>query len=183
MKRYRKILNAALPWMMYFAISAFFVFVAGLMEGCASAKQMPTEQRTTKDSVVYTYKTVYRDSVRMRDSTVIRYATKIKDSVVVKVDKATGQVIGKDSWHWSDRDKSSERFADVRKTMSKADSVSSEVVKKDSSTVVRKTENKATEAKKTPYWRTWWLGLVAGIVLSICFKYRKSILKIFAKVV
>lgn len=154
--------------------------VASLL-GCASSKQTLTE-RSTRDSVAYTYKTLYRDSLRVKDSTIVVYSFVQRDSVVLKVDKNTGEVLSKDSWHWKDTGKDRNHIADVRNMVEKSDSVASTAVKTDNRTVVPKDSVKSLGEKKTHYWKTYWLGMLSGVLLVFGWKYRKILVGLLKKI-
>lgn len=158
------------------------VGVSMMLFGCATAKQRPTERSAMKDSVGYVYKTVVRDSVRMRDSVRWVIRTAIRDSVVVRVDARTGDVVGKDSWHWRDTDNSRDHFADVRKMVSGRDSVVFKAVRKDSVTVVPQAGNSGAEQKETHYWRTFGIGVTAGLLIAFVWKYRKKIFHLLSSI-
>lgn len=153
----------------WFAILAFFLML-WLMGGCKSSKVV--SDRETKDSVVYTYKTLYRDSLRVKDSTVLVYETIQRDSVVLRVDKATGEVLSTDTWHWKDTSKNRDHVSETKNKTEKSDSVAT---KAKSSVVVYKKEIPTNLAKKTHYGRTFFIGVAVGIGLSLLFKYRKKI--------
>ncbi len=160
----------------WFAILAFFLML-WLMGSCKSSKMV--SDRETKDSVVYTYKTLYRDSLRVKDSTVLIYETVQRDSVVLRVDKATGEVLSTDTWHWKDTNKNRDHVSDVRRNTEKSDSVAT---KAKSSVVVSKKEIPTKLTKKTHYGRTFAIGIAVGIGLSLLFKYRKKIFGLLVKI-
>ena len=99
-----------------------------------------------------------------------------RDSVVLRVDSHTGNVVGKDTWHWRDTNKDRDHVTDAGRMVSKADSVASERVKTDSANIAKTVREKPTEVKKTHYWKTWWFGVLCGISISLCWKYRKTII-------
>lgn len=164
--------NGAGRWMMLLLFVASIVF---LLTSCRSTQVVSDTQHTTRDSVIYTYKTVLRDSIRIKDSTVVSFSTVQRDSVVLRVDSQTGNVVGKDTWHWRDTNTDRDHVAEVGKMVSKADSVGTERIKKDSAVIISKAKDKETEVKKTHYWKTWWIGVLCGISISLCWKYRKTI--------
>lgn len=157
-------------------VFALITFAIALLGGCSSSRGVTA--RSVTDSVVMRYKTSTRDSVRIRDS--VRWVTRtaIRDSVVLRVDAATGDVVGKDSWHWRDTDNNRDHFADVRKMVSGTESVAFKAVRKDSVTVAPQAGNNGAEQKETHYWRTWWLGMLAGFALSFMWKYRKTLVSL-----
>jgi hypothetical protein len=161
----------------WFAILAFFLML-WLMGGCKSSKVV--SDRETKDSVVYTYKTIYRDSLRVKDSTVLVYETVQRDSVVLRVDKETGEVLSTDSWHWKDTNKDRDHVSEIKNKTEKSDSVAT---KAKNSVVVYKKEIPTKLAKKTHYGRTFFIGVAVGIGLSLLFKYRKKIFGLLVKYV
>lgn len=154
------------PSLLFILVNAFLCALIG----CKSSKLV--SDRETKDSVVYTYKTLYRDSIRVKDSTVFIYQTVRRDSVVLKVDKATGEVLSKDTWHWNDTNRYMGHASEVKSKTEKSDSVAT---KAKSSVVVSKKEIPTKLAKETHYWRTFAIGVAVGIGLSLLFKYRKKI--------
>ena len=159
----------------WFAILAFLLMLL-LMGGCKSSKVV--SDRETKDSVVYTYMTLYRDSLRVKDSTVLIYETVQRDSVVLRVDKATGEVLSTDTWHWKDTNKNREHTSEVKNKTEKSDSVGT---KAKSSVVVSKKEKPQNLAIKTHYWRTFFIGMGLGVLLSLAFRYRKKIFGLLVK--
>ena len=133
----------------WLGIIAFFLMLLMLwvMGGCKSSKVV--SERETRDSVVYTYKTVWRDSVRRRDSVVLIYETVVRDSVVAKVDKETGEVLSTDRWHWEGTNKDRSRVRDGLETAFKGETRAREAVKSDSGVMVRTgTGTPAREKKK-----------------------------------
>lgn len=175
-------------WSRIFMV-AFIAFVAWLLvllTSCSTGRTV--ESRAVKDSIVYTYKTLYRDSVRIKDST--RIATKVvtRDSVVLKIDSETGKVVGKDSWHWNDTNTDRDHIRDNVQKTDEVDSVVHTAIKKDSAIVIHKNDNKATEARsnapifkqKIKYVLS---GVVIGILLSLGFRYRKQVMAIIRKLV
>ena len=108
----------------------------------------------------------------MKDSTVLIYETVQRDSVVLRVDKATGEVLSTDTWHWKDTNKDRDHVSEVKNKTEKSDSVGT---KAKSSVVVSKKENPPNLATKTHYWRTFFIGMSLGVLLSVAFKYRKKI--------
>ena len=164
----------------WFAILAFFLTL-WLMSGCKSSKVV--SDRETKDSVIYTYKTLYRDSLRVKDSTVLIYETVQRDSVVLRVDKATGEVLSTDTWHWKDTSKDRDHTSEVKNKTEKSDSVASVVAKSDKRTVAPKDSTKPPDVKKTHYWKTYWLGMLTGVILMLLYKYRKMLIKLLKKAI
>ena len=128
--------------------------------------------RETKDSVVYTYKTLYRDSLRVKDSTVLVYETIQRDSVVLRVDKATGEVLSTDTGHWKDTNKDRDLVSETKIKTEKSDSVDT---KSKSSVVVSKKEKPPNLAIKSHYGWTFFIGMGLGVLLSVAFRYRKKI--------
>lgn len=164
--------NTVRDWL---AILSFLLMLL-LMGGCKSSKVV--SDRETKDSVVYIYKTHYRDSLRVKDSTVLVYETIQRDSVVLRVDKATGEVLSTDTWHWKDTNKDRDHVSEVKNKTEKSDSVGT---KAKSSMVVSKKEKPPNLAIKTHYGRTFFIGVAVGIGLSLLFKYRKKIFGLLVK--
>jgi hypothetical protein len=158
------------PWLLDVGLVVFFIAFICALISCRSSKVV--SDRETKDSVVYTYKTLYKDSLRVKDSTVLVYETVQRDSVVLRVDKATGEVLSKDSWHWKNTNKGRDHVSEVKSKTEKSDSVGT---KAKSSVVVSKKEIPINLAKKTHYGRTFVIGVAVGIGLSLLFKYRKKI--------
>lgn len=154
----------------------FLLSIACLMIGCASSRKVTSSE--TRDSVVYVYKTHYLDSLRVKDSTVFVYETIQRDSVVLKVDKATGEVISKDTWHWKDSDKKRDHVEGYSSYVQKSDS---EALKSKESIVVSKSEKNANIRTETHYARVFVVGVGVGAVLSLLFRYRKKLICLFAK--
>ena len=168
------------------AFIAFAAWLLVLLTSCSTSKT--AENRTVKDSVVYAYKTLYRDSVRIRDSVRVTTKTVMRDSVVLRVDSETGKVLSKDSWHWNDTNTDRDHIRDNTQKTDKADSVAHTEIKKNSAIVIRQKDNKATEAKKNaPVFKQKvkyvLSGVVIGILLSLGFKYRKQVMAIIRKLV
>ena len=164
------ILDFALVWLIF---GVFFL----LMTSCSSSRKVVSD-RETRDSVVYIYKTHYKDSLRVKDSTVLIYETVQRDSVVLKVDKATGEVLSKDTWHWKDTNRNRDHISNVRNKVEKSDSVA---LRNRSSVVASKIEKTANLPQKTHYTRTFFIGVCFGVLLSVVFRYRKKIFRLFAK--
>ena len=158
------------PWLIDILLVVFFIAFICALISCKSSKVV--SDRETRDSVVYTYKTLYRDSLRVKDSTVLVYETVQRDSVVLRVDKATGEVLSTDTWHWKDTNKNRDHVSETKNKTEKSDSVAT---KAKSSVVVSKKEIPTNLAKKTHYGRTFFIGMSLGVLLSVAFKYRKKI--------
>ena len=150
--------------------------IVWLMTSCRSSRAVT--DRETRDSVVYTYKTIYRDSLRVKDSTVFIYQTFRRDSVVLKVDKATGEVLSKDTWHWNDTNRYMGHASEVASKTEKSDSAA---LKDKGRVVVSKTEKTANLTPKTHYARVFMIGMLLGVLLSVAFRYRKKIITCFSK--
>ena len=165
------------PWLLDILLVVFFVAFPYALICCRSSKV--ASDRETKDSVVYTYKTLYRDSLRVKDSTIFIYQTVRRDSVVLRVDKATGEVLSTDTWHWNDTNRYMGHASEVKSKTEKSDSAAT---KAKSSVVVSKKEIPAKLAKKTHYGRTFAIGVAVGIGLSLLFKYRKKIFALLMKI-
>lgn len=159
--------------MLDICVVVFFVAFLFALIGCKSSKV--ASERETRDSVVYVYKTLYRDSLRVKDSTIIVYETVQRDSVVLRVDKETGEVLSKDTWHWKDTNRDRDHIADVRKMVERRDSLTYAEVRSDVRETVRQKDFRPSKAEKTHYWRTWWIGVITGIALSFAWKYRKKL--------
>lgn len=151
--------------------------VVWIMTSCSTSRKVVSD-RETKDSVVYIYKTHYRDSLRVKDSTVLIYETVQRDSVVLRVDKATGEVLSTDTWHWRDTNKNRDHMSETKKTAEKSDSAA---VKDRGRVVVTKTEKTANLPTMTHYTRTFAVGVIVGIVLSLLYRYRKKLFDLFCK--
>ena len=158
------------PWLLDILVVVFFVAFLCALIGCKSSKVV--SDRETKDSVVYIYKTHYRDSLRVKDSTVLVYETVQRDSVVLRVDKETGEVLSTDTWHWKDTNRDRDHTSEVKNKTEKSDSAAT---KAKSSVIVFKKETPTNLTKKTHYGRTFAIGVAVGIGLSLLFKYRKKI--------
>ena len=169
------------PWLLDILVVVFFVAFLCALIGCKSSKVV--SDREVKDSVVYTYKTLYRDSLRVKDSTVLVYETLQRDSVVLRVDKATGEVLSTDSWHWKDTNKDRDHVSEVKSNTEKSDSTASMVVKSDKRTVVPKDSTKPSDVKKTHYWKTYWLGMLTGAFIMLLWRYRKIFIKLLNKAI
>lgn len=168
------------PWLLNLGVVILIASAVASLLGCASSKQT---ERSTRDSVVYTYKTLYRDSLRIKDSTVISYSVVQRDSIVLKVDKITGEVLSKDTWHWKDTDKDRNHITDVRNIVEKSDSTAFTASKSDKQIIKRGKQKKSAEVKKTYYWKTYWLGMLSGVLLSFGLKYRKTIVGLLKKII
>ena len=166
--------NTVRDWL---AILAFLLMLL-LLGSCKSSKGV--SDRETRASVVYSYKTLYRDSLRVKDSTVLIYETVQRDSVVLRVDKETGEVLSTDSWHWKDTNKNRDHVSETKNKTEKSDSVDT---KAKSSVVVSKKEIPINLAKKTHYGRTFFIGMCLGVLLSVAFRYRKKIFGLLVKYV
>ena len=151
--------------------------VVWLMTSCSSSRKVVSD-RETRDSVAYIYKTHYRDSLRVKDSTVLIYETVQRDSVVLRVDKATGEVLSADSWHWKDTNRDKDHVNETKKMAEKSDSAA---VKDKGRVVVTKIEKPANLPTKTHYIRTFSVGVFVGIVLSLLYRYRRKIFDLFCK--
>jgi hypothetical protein len=169
------------PWLLNLGVLILIASAVASLSGCASSKQALTEH-STRDSVVYTYKTLYRDSLRIKDSTVISRSVIQRDSIVLKVDKITGEVLSRDTWHWKDTDKDRNHITDVRNMAEKSDSAAFTASKSDKRIIRRVKQKKPSEAKKTRYWKTYWLGMLSGVLLSFGWKYRKAIVGLLKKI-
>lgn len=169
------------PWLLNLGVVILIASAAASLSGCASSKQALTEH-STRDSVVYTYKTLYRDSLRIKDSTVISRSVIQRDSIVLKVDKITGEVLSRDAWHWKDTDKDRSHITDIRNMAEKSDSAAFTALKSDKQTIKQKKIEKSAEVKKTHYWKTYCLGMLSGVLLSFGWKYRKAIVGLLKKI-
>ncbi len=169
------------PWLLNLGVVILIASAAASLSGCVSSKQALTEH-STRDSVVYTYKTLYRDSLRIKDSTVISRSVIQRDSIVLKVDKITGEVLSRDTWHWKDTDKDRSHITDIRNMAEKSDSAAFTASKSDKQVIRRVKQKKPSEAKKTRYWKTCWLGMLSGVLLSFGWKYRKAIVGLLKKI-
>lgn len=161
-------------WLMLLLLVALVLLE---LTSCRSTTAAYGTQRTIRDSVVVKYKTVLRDSLRIKDSTVVSYSTVQRDSIVLKVDKITGEVLSRDTWHWKDTDKDRSHITDVRNMAEKSDSVAFTASK-----IRRVKQKKPSETKKTRYWKTYWLGMLSGVLLSSGWKYRKTIVGLLKKI-
>lgn len=129
-------------WLMLLLLVALVLLE---LTSCRSTTAAYGTQRTIRDSVVVKYKTVLRDSLRIKDSTVVSFSTVQRDSVVLRVDASTGEVVGRDTWHWRDNEASREHFGDTQRTASKEDSLSSASVRTDSIRVPVPVERKLSK--------------------------------------
>lgn len=164
------------PWLLDIGAVALFVALVCSLLGCKSSKAVT--ERDVRDSVIYTYKTLYRDSLRVKDSTIVVYETVQRDSVVVKVDKETGEVLSTDVWHWKDSDKKRDHVEGYSSYVQKSDSVA---LKSKGSIVDRKVEKNANIRTEMHYTRAFVVGVGVGVVLSLLFRYRKKLICLFAK--
>ena len=169
------------PWLLDILVVVFFIAFLCALISCRSSKVV--SDREVKDSVVYTYKTLYRDSLRVKDSTVLIYETVQRDSVVLRVDKATGEVLSTDTWHWKDTNKNRDRTSEIKNKTEKSDSVASVVAKSDKQTVVTKDSMKPSDVKETHYWKTYWLGMLTGMLVMLLWRYRKIFIKLLKKAI
>ena len=174
---------------LFCTIVLWLTVVALILTSCSSQKYVTEQntQRTTRDSVIYTYKTLLRDSIRIKDSVRIMTKTKVRDSVVLRIDNATGNVISREAWHTTDTNTDRDHVADVGKMVSKADSVAREHVKADSVATNKVMDKKAAETNKTKKndgkpWRrllrSYVAGLLTGGILFLLWKYRRKILQV-----
>lgn len=151
--------------------------IVWIMTSCSSSRKVVSD-RDVRDSVVYIYKTHCRDSLRVKDSTVLIYETVQRDSVVLRVDKATGEVLSTDSWHWKDTNRNKDHVSETKKMAEKSDSTA---VKDKGRAVITKTEKTANLPKKTHYTRVFLIGVCLGALLSVAVRYRKKIFDMLAK--
>ena len=166
-------------WLMLLLLVALVLLE---LTSCRSTTAAYGTQRTIRDSVAVKYKTVIRDSLRIKDSTVVSFFTVQRDSIVLKVDKITGEVLSRDAWHWKDTDKDRSHITDVRNMAEKSDSVAFTASKSDKQVIRRVKQKKPSEVKKTRYWKTYWLGMLSGVLLSFGWKYRKTIVGLLKKI-
>ena len=166
-------------WLMLLLLVALVLLE---LTSCRSTTAAYGTQRTIRDSVAVKYKTVIRDSLRIKDSTVVSFFTVQRDSIVLKVDKITGEVLSRDAWHWKDTDKDRNHITDVRNMAEKGDSVAFTASKSDKQVIRRVKQKKPSEVKKTRYWKTYWLGMLSGVLLSFGWKYRKTIVGLLKKI-
>ena len=169
------------PWLLDILVVVFFIAFLCALISCRSSKVV--SDREVKDSVVYTYKTLYRDSLRVKDSTVLIYETVQRDSVVLRVDKATGEVLSTDTWHWKDTNKNRDHVSETRNKTEESDSVASMVAKSDKRAVVPKDSTKPLVLKETHYWKTYWLGMLTGVLVMLLWKYKKILIKLLNKAI
>ena len=169
------------PWLLDIGLVALFVALVCSLLSCRSSKSVT--ERDVRDSVIYTYKTHYRDSLRVKDSTVLVYETVQRDSVVLRVDKETGEVLSKDSWHWKDTNKNRDHVNETKNKTEKSDSAATVTVKSDKRTVVQKDGIKPSDVKKTHCWKAYWLGMLTGVLVMLLWKYRKILVELLKKVV
>ena len=163
-------------WLLNILVVVFFVAFPYALICCRSSKV--ASDRETKDSVVYTYKTLYRDSLRVKDSTIFIYQTVRRDSVVLKVDKETGEVLSTDTWHWNDTNRYMGHASEVKSKTEKSDSVASVIAKSDKRIVIPKDSTKPSYVKETHYWKTYCLGMLTGVIVMLLWKYRKILIKL-----
>ena len=169
------------PWLIDILLVVFFAAFLCALISCKSSKVV--SDRETRDSVVYIYKTHYWDSLRVKDSTVLIYKTVQRDSVVLRVDKATGEVLSTDTWHWKDTNRDRDHTSEVKNKTEESDSVASVVAKSDKRTVAPKDSTKPSDVKKTHYWKTYWLGILTGVFIMLLWKYRKMLIKLLRKAI
>ena len=108
----------------------------------------------------------------------VRSDRETRDSVVLRGDKETGEVLSTDTWHWKDTNKNRDHVSETRNKTEKSDSTA---LKSKSSVVVSKMEKTANLPKKTHYARTFTVGVVVGMLLTMMFRYRKKILGLLVK--
>ena len=167
----------------YICLSLLLLMFSALMSGCASHRKV-CDAINIKDSVLY----VYKDSIRLKDSVIISEKINRRDSIVMVIDTA-GKVIRTDSWHWRDTDRSKVSNSDVFRTHDSTTikTLDSKIVQQPKAEPPKAKPSKAEpskdvpiEVKKTHYWRTWWLGVLTGILLPLIWRYRKKILSVIA---
>ena len=171
-KRFCELLGAWWPRLADVAVVVFVVLL--LLCSCSTAK---TAARVREmDSVMVRWKTVRKDSVVVRDS--VRWVTRtaVRDSVVVRVDAATGEVVGRDSWHWRESDNDRSQVSAIKETAKNGDSLTSTaVLRRDSVVVPLKTKN-GSEGRKTGWkWFLWGIG--CGIGVCAVWKWRRFVLR------
>ena len=74
-------------------------------------------------------------------------------------------------------------MSEVKNKTEKSDSVASVVAKSDKRTVAPKDSTKPSDVKKTHYWKTYWLGILTGMIIMLLWKYRKMLIKLLKKVI
>ena len=154
------------PWLFDILLVVFFIAFICALISCRSSKVV--SDRETKDSVVYTYKTIYRDSLRVKDSTVLVYETIQRDSVVLRVDKATGEVLSTDTWHWKDTNRDRDHVSETKNKTEKSDSVAT---KEKSSWLFKERKKPPETPTMWNYTRTFFIGMCLGVLLSVAFRY------------
>lgn len=150
-----------------------------LLMGCATSRQ--TSGRTTRDSVVYIYKTIWRDSLRLHDSLAVRYDTRIRDSVVTRVDNATGQVVSSERYRWTDTSRDRDHTTSTHAATVSRDSATSATAHTDSTATTRKGRAEAQQTKPTHYGRTFIAGMVIGLLVAIAWRNRKKLMSVFIR--
>ena len=155
-----------------------FGLVMGLlvivMSGCSAARGSVKVRE--KDSVSVKYQTVRKDSVVVRDS--VRWVTRtaVRDSVVVRVDAATGEVVGRDSWHWRESDNDRSQVSAIKETAKNGESLTSTAVLRRDSVVVPLRGKNGSEGRKSGWkWFLW--GMCCGIGVCAAWKWRKFVLR------
>jgi len=186
MNRFSKFVEKWWSRIFMLAFIAFAAWLLVLLTSCSASRAV--ENRTVKDSIAYTYKTLYRDSVRIKDSVRVMTRTVMRDSVVLKVDSETGKILSKDTWHWNDTNTDRDHVRDNMQKTDKEDSVARTELRKNSTMIIHQNDNKATEAKKNaPVFKQKvkyvLSGVIIGILLSLGFKYRKQVMAIIRKLV
>ena len=119
-----------------------------------------------------------RESVKVRekDSVSVKYRTVTRDSVVVRVDAATGEVVGKDTWHWRDTDNDRSQVSAIKETAKNGDSLTSTAVLRRDSVVVPLRGKNGSEGQKSGWkWFLW--GMCCGIGVCAAWKWRKFVLR------
>lgn len=139
--------------------------LALFMASCSSSRV--AEYRNIRDSVVYTYKTVYHDSLRVKDSVRLVVKTHIRDSVVLKIDNVTGKVISRESWHVVGRDSSMDHVADVRKMANRDDSTNAVALKSSERVIYRPNKNNTAGVWERVYWVVWPLSVGVSVALIL----------------
>lgn len=160
-------------------VIATLAIIGFLLMGCAASRQ--TSGRTTRDSVVYIYKTLWRDSLRLRDSLAVRYDTRIRDSVVTRVDNATGQVISSERYRWTDTSRDRDHTTSTHAATVSRDSTASTTARTDSTVTTRKGRAEAQQTKPTHYGRTFIAGMVIGLLIAIAWRNRKKLMSVFIR--
>ena len=161
-------------------VIATLAIIGFLMMSCATSRK--ATGRTTRDSVVYIYKTIWRDSLRLRDSLCVRYDTRIRDSVVTRVDNATGQVVSSERYRWTDTSRDRDHTTSTHAATISRDSTKAVAAHTDSAAITpHKGRAEVQPTKPTHYGRTFIAGMIIGLIIPIAWRNREKLMSVFTR--